>query len=317
MSPFHFAIIIIAFVIIGYTALGGLKAVIFTDTIQWIVLFGGLLFFAIPFALDHIGGFSKLRQALPAEFFSLTNVSWVQFVNWMVTIIPIWFIAMTLYQRIYASRSVKEAKRAWFIAGVFEYPIMAFTGVFLGMCSRVMFQGIDAEMGLPLLIRDVLPVGITGIVVSAYFSSIMSTADSCLMASSGNVVNDIIEQFSKKKIKANTMVRLSQIVTLLVGLLALVIAVSFKTVLDAILYAYAFMVSGLFIPTLGAYFWKRSHSSGAFWGMVSGGAATITMKILKTRLPYGLDHIIPGILISAVVFVTVSLIKNLFERRNN
>lgn len=317
LSPFHFAIIVIAFVIIGYTALGGLKAVIFTDTIQWIVLFGGLLFFAIPFALDHIGGFAKLKQSLPPEFFTLTNVGWVTVVNWMITIIPIWFIAMTLYQRIYASRSVKEAKRAWYIAGVFEYPIMAFTGVFLGMISRVMFSGIEAEMGLPMLIRDVLPVGITGIVVSAYFSSIMSTADSCLMASSGNFVSDIIDQFSSKELKTKTMVRLSQIVTLLVGLLAVVIAVSFQTVLDAILYAYAFMVSGLLVPTIGAYFWKHSHSSGAFWGMVSGGAATISMKVFDITLPYGLDQIIAGILISAIVFVTVSLIKNKLERSND
>ncbi|MEZ5198857.1 MAG: hypothetical protein R2764_21520 [Bacteroidales bacterium] len=65
--------------------------------------------------------------------FSLTNISWQQFLNWVVTIVPIWFVGMTLYQRIYASKSSKEAQKAWFIAGVFEWPVMAFLGVTLGL----------------------------------------------------------------------------------------------------------------------------------------------------------------------------------------
>ena len=86
--------------------------------------------------------------------------------------------------------------------------VMAMMGVSLGLLARVAAdQGlfaelgvlnvasIDAETGLPMLLRTVLPVGLMGIVMSAYFSAILSTADSCLMASSGNVVSDIIGHF--------------------------------------------------------------------------------------------------------------------------
>ena len=62
--------------------------------------------------------------------------------------------------------------------------------VLLGMMGRVLFPGAEPEMGLPLLIRNVLPIGVTGLVLAAYFSAIMSTADSCLLASVGNVVSD-------------------------------------------------------------------------------------------------------------------------------
>lgn len=310
LTSFQFAIIIIAIVIIGYTVLGGLKAVIYTDTIQWIVLFSGLVFLAIPFTLIRIGGFSVLKKMLPRSYFTLTNLSPATFLNWMITIVPIWFVAMTLYQRVYASKNVKVAKRAWYIGGLFEYPFMAFTGVFLGMCSRVLFSGIEAEMGLPMLIREVLPIGITGIVVSAYFSAIMSTADSCLMASSGNLVNDLVERHMKRRVDDRALVRLSQAFTLVLGLLALLIAISFKTVLDAILYAYAFMVSGLFVPTVGAYFWKRSHPRGAFWAMLCGGSTTLLMKIFKVDMPMDLDPTILGILLSAFVFVTISILAS-------
>ena len=182
MDPLEFALYIIAVVIIVYTVLGGLKAVIFTDTVQWIILLSGIIFFATPFAIQKIAGLTKLWSALPAEFYSFSNIRPVQFINWMVTIIPIWLVGMTLYQRMYACKDVHDAKKAWFIAGLFEYPIMALTGAFLGMCARILFPDVDPEMGLPLLIKTVLPVGLTGVVVAAYFSAIMSTADSCLMA---------------------------------------------------------------------------------------------------------------------------------------
>ncbi|HDQ26449.1 MAG TPA: sodium:solute symporter family protein [bacterium] len=313
MDPVFFAVLIIAFITILYTVIGGLKAVVYTDYFQWVILLAGLLLFAIPLTLIKLGGFSTLTANLPSEFFSLTNIAPVEFFNWMITIIPIWLIAMTLYQRMYACRTEKEAKRAWLIAGVFEYPIMAFAGVFLGMCARVFFPEADPEMGMPLLIREVLPFGIAGIVIAAYFSAIMSTADSCLMASSGNFVNDIAEKYLlKRKPDEKTLIRLSRFATLLIGIVSVVIAVSFTTVLDAILYAYSFMVAGLFVPTLGAYFWKKSSSTGALWGMLGGGTLTVLLETGAVKLPSalastGISSVFFGILFSALLFITLSL----------
>ena len=114
-----------------------------------------------------------------------------------------------------------------------------------------------------MLLRDYLPIGISGFVLSAYFSAVMSTADSCLIASSGNFVNDLIEKSLPTQLSHKTSVRLSQMVTLLVGLLAFILASSFNTILNLILNAYAFMVSGLFIPTIAAYFLKEHDSNAA------------------------------------------------------
>ncbi len=313
ITPLQFSVYTIALITILYTVAGGLKAVIYTDTIQWIILLFGLIFITIPVALWKLGGWHVLVSSLPPNFFSLFNLSWIKFINWMITIIPIWLIGMTLYQRIYACKNEKEAKRAWFIAGIFEYPVMAVSGVFLGMCARVIFPGAEAEMGLPLLIKNVLPLGVTGIVIASYFSAIMSTADSCLMASSGNIVNDIIHKHFIPQASKNSLIRLSQITTLIIGLLAVIIAIHFKTVLDAILYAYAFMVSGLFIPTLGAYFWKKSSSTGALFGMLAGGGVTLLLLTKIVSLPSfltktGLDPSVYGILCSAITFIALSIL---------
>ncbi|MFA7074822.1 MAG: sodium:solute symporter family protein, partial [Endomicrobiaceae bacterium] len=246
LSPFMFSLLTIAVITILYTAIGGLKAVIYTDTFQWIILLSGLLFITFPITIIKLGGFSVLFKELPAQFWSLSNISFITFFNWMITIIPIWLVGMTIYQRFFACRDEKEAKKAWYIAGFFEYPVMAFIGVLLGMCARVLFPLAEPEMGVPLLIRDILPVGVGGIVIASYFSAIMSTADSCLMASSGSLLNDIISKYFIKDISGKNLVRLSQIVTLIIGVIAFLIASMFQTVLDAILYAYSFLVSGLF-----------------------------------------------------------------------
>lgn len=309
LDPVQFALLVIALLTVLYTMLGGLKAVIYTDTVQWIVLLAGLLLVTVPVTLWKIGGLGTLGASLPPDFFSLSAIAPSTFINWMVTIVPIWFVGMTLYQRIYACRNEQDARKAWYIAGFFEYPVMAFTGVFLGMCARVVFPEADPESAMPMLISSVLPVGVAGIVTASYFSAIMSTADSCMMAASGNFTNDLLFR-AKGGLKGGEVshLRISMLATLLIGLLALLLASRFTTVLDAILQAYAFMVSGLFVPTLGALFWKRGSSSGALMAMAGGGSLTLLVlsEVLQVPAPLnelGLDPTVYGILFSALLFL--------------
>ncbi len=314
------ALLIMGVIAVVYTVIGGLKAVIYTDTVQWIILMSGLVFIGIPLGYFSIGGMSAIRETLPPDFMSLTNLSWSQFFNWFITIVPIWFVGMTLYQRIYACKDEKTAKRAWYTAGLFEYPVMAFMGVLLGLFARVgaeqgMFEyagydgvgALDAEMGLPMLLRTVLPTGLMGLMLSAYFSAIMSTADSCLMASSGNVVTDILSRFMNISGNQKKELRFSQIATLVIGALALLLASSMQNVLELMLLSYAFMVSGLFVPVLGALYWKKSTSLAALWAMILGGSTTTIITLIDYKLPFGLDANVAGISISALALILISL----------
>lgn len=313
------ALIIMGVIAVTYTVMGGLKAVIYTDTFQWIVLMSGLIFIGIPLGYISIGGMPAIKETLSSDFLAMNNVAWQTILNWAVTIIPIWFVGMTLYQRIYSTRTVKEAQRAWYIAGIFEWPLMAFMGVILGLFARVGFENgmfgylgfeagsnMDAEMGLPLFLRTILPVGLMGLMMSAYFSAIMSTADSCLMAASGNVQTDILSKFFKLPNGKRSSLVISQITTLFIGLMALVLAWQMENVLELMLYSYAFMVSGLFVPVLGAFFWKRGSTMGAFWSMLTGGSTTLILTILSVKLPLDLDPNIFGITASLLVFVGLS-----------
>lgn len=313
------ALLIMGIIVVAYTFLGGMKAVIYTDFIQWMVLMAGLILIGIPLGYVAVGGYDVITSTVKSEMLTLTNVRWQDLLNWAVTIIPIWFVGMTLYQRIFACKDEKTAKRAWYIAGIFEYPFMAFMGVMLGLFARVgaeqgMFTylgfadatQLDPEMGLPLLLRTILPVGLMGLMMSAYFSAIMSTADSCLMAASGNVVTDILDRFFNVSGNHKRFLRVSQIMTLVIGIFALFLATTMTNVLELMLYSYAFMVSGLFIPLIGAFYWKRSSTVAAFWAMLIGGLTTITLIIASFNLPFDLDPNIFGLSASAIVFILLS-----------
>ena len=313
------AVLIMGIIAVGYTVIGGIKAVIYTDTIQWIILMLGLICIGIPIGYIKVGGWETIQTVLPTSFISLTNISFVQLFNWFITIVPIWFVGMTLYQRIYACKDEKTAIKAWRIAGLFEWPVMAFMGIVLGLFARVAYEQnmfseigyasgmtIDAELGLPLLLRSILPVGLMGLMMSAYFSAIMSTADSCLMAASGNFTTDILAFFKKKQNFNN--VRNSQIVTLCIGVIAVILATYMQNVLELMLYSYAFMVSGLLIPVIGMLVLKKPSSSAAIISMILGGSTTLILIISQIDLPFQLDANFFGICIATLSFVIVQVI---------
>lgn len=319
------AVMVMGVIAVVYTVLGGIKAVIYTDTVQWILLLGGLIFIGLPLGYSAIGGWEAIESTVPSSYTSMTNLTWQDIVNWLITIVPIWFVGMTLYQRIYACKDEKTAKRAWRIAGLFEWPFMAFMGVLLGLFAKVAYEqgmfeaigyapgsDIDAELGLPLFLRQILPVGLMGLMMAAYFSAIMSTADSCLMAASGNLTNDILE--NKKEKDQKSQIRFSQLITLAIGVLAVLLATMMNEVLSLMLYSYAFMVSGLFVPVLGMLFLKKPSPLAAMAAMIGGGLTTLSLQILEVEMPFKLDANIAGIIVSATCFI---ILQNIYSKQVN
>lgn len=322
------AALIMGVIAVVYTVIGGIKAVIYTDTIQWIILMVGLIFIGLPIAYYHIGGWEALQTYVPSKFLSLGNLEFIQLFNWLITIVPIWFVGMTLYQRIYACKDEKTAKKAWWIAGLFEWPVMAFMGVTLGLFARVAFEqgmfaelgfgpgsDMDSELGLPLLLSTILPIGLMGLMMSAYFSAIMSTADSCLMAASGNLITDVLAYF-KPGDKNHTIGR-SQLITLAIGVVAIVLATMMHSVLDLMLHSYAFMVSGLLVPVVGTLVYKNPSAQAAMLAMIVGGTTTLTLIIADLELPFGFDANFYGICLSALAFISVQNTTGSQAQRNS
>ena len=169
-------------------------------------------------------------------------------------------------------------------------------------------ETMDPEMGIPILLRTILPPGILGLMMAAYFSAVLSTADSCLMAASGNLSTDIFGKWLRFKNEKN-QVRFSQLFTLMLGALALIIALQMTNVLELMLYSYAFMVSGLFVPIIFGLFTKNRSPDAAMASMVSGGLMTLTLGIVELELPFRLDPNFYGITAALGVYLLVSQLR--------
>jgi SSS family solute:Na+ symporter len=144
-----------------------------------------------------------------------------------------------------------------------------------------------------------------GLLLSAYFSAILSTADSCLIAASGNILTDIIEKIVSHKLSEKKILLYSKILTLLVGIFALLIALNMEGVLQLMLYSYAIMVSGLFIPVLALLIYKKPNTTAALSAMIGGGTVTIILSTIESKLPLGLAANIFGIVIAALIYIVI------------
>ncbi|HNP35055.1 MAG TPA: sodium:solute symporter family protein [Woeseiaceae bacterium] len=307
-----FAVVLSGAVILAYTTLGGLKAVIYTDVFQMVVLLVGLIFIAVPIGLYTVGGWNGIVTHFSAdpETASLVDwgaVGWKEALGWFFAIFPVWFISIAAMQRIIAARDEKTARRAFLLTGVpIEWPLFAIGSTLVGLIARMIMPDLpDPEMATPMIIMELLPVGIAGIVIAAYIAAVMSTADSVLMGPVAIFTNDIYKKFLRPGASEQSVVRVARIATLVLGVLSIGMAYLVPNVLQLILYAYTFGAAGLFFPMLGLLFWQRTTASGAFWSMLGGGSAAILWVILDE--PFGLSSSYLGWFVSLPLLIIVSL----------
>ncbi len=307
-----FAVVLAGGIILAYTALGGLKAVIYTDVFQMFVLMIGILCIAVPIGLWHVGGVGALVAHFEAspETASLVDwgaVSWLQLTNWFFAIFPVWFISIAAMQRIVAARDEKTARRAFFLTGVpIEWPLFAVGSTLIGLIARMLIPELDdPELATPTVIMQLLPAGIAGIVIAAYIAAVMSSADSCLIGPVAIFTNDIYKKRLRPTATDADLVRVARVATLVLGVLAIATAYLIPNVLDLILYAYTFGAAGIFFPMLGLLFWRRTTATGAFWSMLLGGSSAVVWAVAGE--PFGIAASYAGWVIGLPVLVLVSL----------
>ena len=309
-----FAVLLSGAIILAYTTMGGLKAVIYTDVFQMFVLMIGIVFIAVPIGLIEVGGWGAMVEKFNSspETEDLLNwgaVGWQQMLGWFFAVFPVWFISIAAMQRIVAARDVKTAQRGFFLTGIpIEWPLFAIGSTMIGLIARFLIPDLaDPELATPMIIMQLLPAGIAGLVIAAYIAAVMSSADSCLMGPVAIFTNDIYKKYLKPQSSQEQLVRVARYTTIFLGILAIATAYLIPNVLDLILYAYTFGSAGIFFPMLGLLFWRRTTATGAFWSMLLGGSSAVIYSILGE--PFGFAASYLGWLIGLPVLIIVSLLS--------
>jgi SSS family solute:Na+ symporter len=175
----------------------------------------------------------------------------------------------------------------------------------VGTAARVILPDLgSSDNAFARIATEALPVGITGLVLAAALAAVMSTASAGLLASSTILANDVYAGFIARG--EHNKVLVSRVTTLLVGIVVLVISLIVSDVVGALTVAYDLLSGALFVPIVGALFWRRATAAGALASMAAGSVVVVIFMVLDGL--FANTPIIWGMLASLVVFVVVSLL---------
>jgi len=307
---------------IVYTAMSGLWGVTLTDAVQLAIIFVGVPIAAL-LAVGEAGGFEGIRVAIDAQsmeigtdrYFSPFGAGVGLVLAAIVPTMMYTLIGQDFYQRLFAARDEQTAFRAAIAAGVLLIAFAVFP-VVTGMAARALFGAeIEAARAIPMLIDEVMPAWAAAIVIAAILGAIMSTADSLLMAGTSHITHDIYVKLINPGAEENSkrLLLISRVVTVVLGLLALWMALNFKAIIGMLLMSYTLYAAGVFIPVVGGLYWKRATAPGAIAAIVGGSAFGLAGELgwfTVAALPLigGLPIIVSGALVSLLLFVGVSLL---------
>lgn len=278
--PVELGMILAAAVVILYTLLGGLRAVVRTDVLQFFLMGAGLAIIVLV-GLGTFGGFGGVWHSIPADLKSLSGGLSV----WDILAFSIIFgslplVSAQLYQRFFSSSSWKVSRRA-LLTAIACWVIFDIAIITAGLMARVQNPALaDPDSALPSLGMGLLPVGVRGFFMAALLAAVMSTADSFLHVAASSFSNDIY-RFMGKRRDERRMLWVARGAVVAFGLLSLVLALWLQTIVSAIFFLLTVWISGMLLPIILSYKFKLKART-AFVGMLSGTIASISCKIISS-----------------------------------
>jgi len=282
-----------------YTIAGGLAAVIYTDTVQTLILIAGALALTI-IGLHRVGGLEHLRTMVPPGYFHMIKPATDSQFPWTgiffgAPILGIWYWCtdQVIVQRVLSARDEGHAKAGTIFAGFLKI-LPVFLLVLPGIIAYALFpdQVVKPDYAYPTLVLNLLPVGLVGLVMAALLAAVMGAMSSVFNSASTLVTLDFYKKI-RPEASERQLVTFGRIATggmVLLGLLW----VPFIHLLSAELYIYLQSVQAYISPPIAVCFifgilWPRMNGQGAISSLLTGfvlGAARFIFEVLDKTHHY-------------------------------
>ena len=270
----RYAILIFGSIVVLYTMIGGLWAVLMTDVLQFIILNLAVLF-VVPLALGRVGGIDGFISKAPEGFFNLVNEAEGYTVFFLAGWAAIHFFMIgaewAFVQRYLCVPTKKDARKSTYLFGIL-YLVSPVLWLLPPMIYKVIDPAADPEQAYILSCKAVLPIGMLGLMLAAMFSATASMVSSQLNVFSGVLTHDIYKPLAKKT-DNRTMVKVGRLFTILLGALLIIIALEiekFGQVKDLIISITSLMVVPLLAPSLWGLFSRRINGRAVWITGLSG-----------------------------------------------
>jgi solute:Na+ symporter, SSS family len=309
----YYAIAILGFIVILYTSLGGLWAVVVTDTLQFVILTAAAII-VVPLSLEKAGGIQQFLNSLPSEgFFNFTNHEY----TWS------FLIGFGLYNFFYLSgqwgfvqrytsvATAKDSRKVGLVFGLL-YMISPVIWMLPPMVYRALnpeLTGLQDEGAYLMICKEVLPAGILGLMLISLVFATTSSVQGVLNISAGVITNDLFKtRFPKTPEKR--LMQVAKISTLVFGLITILIALLVPVMggaKEVVLSVAALTGCPLYMPLIWSLFSKKQTGKTALAITLVSLFITLSFKFLFPALiDFNLSRageMILGVTVPAVLIV--------------
>lgn len=292
--PIWATIVLAGVVTLIYSTMGGMKAVIYTDVIQMIILVMGVVV-CIGFGLSYVGGWNAFLANVDS-----TRLHAVQFSNFGLgkgeefgfwpMVIGGFFLYVSYYgtdqtqaQRSLSGRDLQQVQKALMINGFFRFPVTllyCMMGLIIGTFALVdhtfssMIPLDNSDLMIPMFIANYLPAGLVGVLIVAILSAAMSSLSSTINSLSATSLEDFVVRWRQRPFEQREMVKYSRIFSIFWGTVCVVFAFAAGNIASTVIEAINKIGSLFYGPILATFmlamFARRTQARGANLGLVMG-----------------------------------------------
>jgi len=323
IDPFY-AVALMAVSVALYVSVGGFRAVVWTDVVQYLLL-AGLAIYVAALALDLSAGkgvtLLAAASALGTDWWDpLLLGGLMGALVFLVALLPGWVAEQDPWQKIWAARDERSAKRglllgAALLALVYLCCFLTAIGLFV-LYPRPTGE-VEAEMLYLKLISDNVSPALLALLSIGFAAASMSCTDTFATSAASCISRDLIQRHLRPAATMKEMLVINRILVIIMIGIAAAIALYANSIVDAVIIATVIGTTSYFFPIIGGLYWKRATRWGAMAALIVGGGTQILLisyeqfwlKLpLDSISPYLTEHgVLVGLTLSALFFVGVSL----------
>jgi Na+/proline symporter len=294
---FFYSVLLSYIIVIIYTTFGGLRSTVITDILQFF-----LMVISIPILLfigvKEIGGVGEFIQKIPEAKYVLNEDIWR---NTILAILSFSVMGLhpTFIQRIFLTKDTRSLQISIY-RKIVVYIIFICIITAIGLVASIIAPDLKSMHAIPYLVDTIIPIGLKGIIISGLLASVMSTADSDLNVAALSLINDIYKPLSKSTHQENLLL-IAKVTTVILGSLAIIIALNFQSVVDLVIFVAGFWSPMIFVPLIVALYGKSISQQGFLASSILG-VLSFTVWELWYVANYKISGVFIGTCMSFIIF---------------
>ncbi|MGB5099921.1 MAG: sodium:solute symporter family protein [Methanothrix sp.] len=323
IDPFY-AVAIMAVSVALYVSVGGFRAVVWTDVVQYLLLAGLAIYVAaLSLDLSAAKGVTLLAAA------SSMGTDWwnplllgglMGALVFLVALLPGWVAEQDPWQKIWAARDEPSARRGLLLGGTLlalVYLCCFITAIGLSVLYPRPAGEVEAEMLYLKIISDNVSPVLLALLSIGFAAASMSCTDTFATSAASCISRDLIQRHLRPAATMKEMLAINRILVVVMIGISATIALNANSIVDAVVIATVIGTTSYFFPIIGGLYWKRATRWGAMAALIVGGGTQILLisyeqfwlkQPLDSISPYLAEHgVLVGLGLSAIFFVGVSL----------